>query len=181
MSAQSFGRRSSAADARAVIGEVGQLCCQTPIMSGAVRPGEPEKEMANCERAAGKRESHFFAPGAKAPAPEQGERANTDWRSVSVVRSVFARSSECRQTLSGGRAKDGKEPTGRPSPRRAASPEKQGVGHSKGARAPWPNTVADVTPPCHRPTNVGGKGCGKAQPGESHELQSLPFRPKTAG
>lgn len=110
MSAQSFGRRSSAADARAVIGEVGQLCCQTPIMSGAVRPGEPEKEMANCERAAGKRESHFFAPGAKAPAPEQGERANTDWRSASVVRSVFARSSECRQTLSGGRAKDGKEP-----------------------------------------------------------------------
>ena len=69
MSAQSFGRRSSAADARAVIGVIGQLCCQTPSMSGAARQGEPEKEMANCERAIGKRESHFFVPGARAPAP----------------------------------------------------------------------------------------------------------------
>lgn len=112
MSAQSYGRRTSAADAVEVSSVFGQLCCLTLDTRRAARQGEPEKEMANCERAAGKRESHFFAPGARAPAPRAiGERANTDWRSVSAVRSVFARSPKCRQTLSGGRAKDGKEPT----------------------------------------------------------------------
>ena len=69
MSAQSFGRRSSAADAVEVSSVFGQLCCLTLDTRRAARQGEPEKEMANCERAIGKRESHFFAPGAKAPAP----------------------------------------------------------------------------------------------------------------
>lgn len=69
MSAQSYGRRSSAADAVEVSRVFGQLCCLTLDTRRAARQGEPEKEMANCERAVGKRESHFFAPGAIAPAP----------------------------------------------------------------------------------------------------------------
>jgi hypothetical protein len=69
MSGQSLDRRSSAADAVEVSSVFGQLCCLTLDTRRAASPGEPEKEMANCERAAGKRESHFFAPGAKAPAP----------------------------------------------------------------------------------------------------------------
>lgn len=99
MSAQTSARRPSAADAVEVSSVFGQLCCLTLDTRRAARQGEPEKEMANCERAVGKRESHFFAPGAQAPAPRAyGERANTDWRSASVVRSVFARSSRCRWT-----------------------------------------------------------------------------------
>lgn len=81
-----------------MIGVIGQLCCQTPIMSGAARQGEPQGKLAKLRGRLAGRESQFFEAGAKAPAPEQGERANTDWRSVSVVRSVFARSSRCRWT-----------------------------------------------------------------------------------
>ena len=118
MSAQSFGRRSSAADAVEVSSVFGQLCCLTLDTRRAARQGEPQGKMAKLRGRLAGRESQFFEAGAKAPAPEQGERANTDWRSVSVVRSVFARSPRCRWTSERGRAKDGKEPTGRPRPRR---------------------------------------------------------------
>lgn len=161
MSAQPHGHRSFAADARAVIGEVGQLCCQTPIMSGAVRQGEPEKEMANCERAAGKRESHFFAPGARAPAPRAiGERANTDWRSASVVRSVFARSSECRQTLSGGRAKAGKEPTATQAAE-AKGRSDEGLAESQPEQKSDKHTSTSLPRGCHKTSSLCGNACGK--------------------
>lgn len=162
MSAQPHGHRSFAADARAVIGEVGQLCCQTPIMSGAVRQGEPEKEMANCERAAGKRESHFFAPGARAPAPRAiGERANTDWRSASVVRSVFARSPRCHFTSERGPRQ------GRQGAQRATQAAEAKGRSDAGLAEPQPEQKSDkhtstsLPRGCHKTSSLCGNACGK--------------------